>query len=193
MKGYFTHEEYENEKFIGLDLLEEKIRDVSFFNCTFERCSFLYADLSLSSFDNCLFKHSNISLTKFQGTHFFDVQFKGCKLLGTDWGSLRGLFKAEFTDCILDSAVFPKRNLQYFSFIRSTFNGASFIDTNLAHAVFDDCDLGGALFDRAILTEADLSTAFNYSIDVSKNTITKAKFSLPEAIILLQNFNIQLI
>jgi uncharacterized protein YjbI with pentapeptide repeats len=193
MASYFKHEEYEDREFVGQDLSEEKIRDISFFNCTFERCSFQYADISHSSFDNCEFKHCNVSLTKFEGTHVFDVKFIGCKLMGINWGSVRGLFKADFTDCILDNAVFPDVNLKYFIFKGCSFDGASFVDTNLTHAVFDDCNLGGCLFDTTILTQADFSTAYGYAIDVSKNTIKQAKFSLPEAISLLQNFEIELV
>ncbi|WP_290918372.1 pentapeptide repeat-containing protein [Halodesulfovibrio sp.] len=173
MADFFDREEYEDEEFTGMDFSDESIRDVSFFNCIFERCTFQYADLSHSSFDNCTFTHCNVSLTKLEGTHVFDVRFKGCKLMGTNWSSVRGLFKADFNDCILDNAVFSDINLQYFSFAGCSFNGASFVDSNLAHAVFDDCDLNGALFDGSNLTLADFSTAYGYRIDVSKNTSNK--------------------
>ncbi len=68
-----------------------------------------------------------------------------------------------------------------------------FRETDLSQADFAGTDLSDSLFLTTDLTEADLSSAYNYQIDARQNTIKKAKFSLPEAMSLLYNLDIELL
>lgn len=76
------------------------------------------------------------------------------------------------------------------SFKESKIHEAYFSNTILNGASFADSDLLGTIFHNCDLCKADFSTASRYSIDPQTNKIKKAKFSLPEAVGLLQGFDI---
>jgi uncharacterized protein YjbI with pentapeptide repeats len=65
-----------------------------------------------------------------------------------------------------------------------------FSECDLTGSIFDNCDLAGSVFNSTKLEKADLRTSFNYAIDPEKNYIKKAKFSLPEVLGLLRNYDI---
>jgi fluoroquinolone resistance protein len=50
----------------------------------------------------------------------------------------------------------------------------------------------GSLFDNTNLFKANLKNCINYNINPLNNNIKKAKFSLPEALTLLDAFEIQI-
>lgn len=65
-----------------------------------------------------------------------------------------------------------------------------FMNTQLSRAAFTRTDLEKTLFHHCDLSYADFSTALNYGINPQSNKITKTKFSLPEAVSLLQALDI---
>lgn len=76
------------------------------------------------------------------------------------------------------------------SFKESKVHEAHFNNTKLNGANFENTDLSGTIFHNCDLCKADFSTASRYCIDPQTNKIKKAKFSLPEAVGLLQGFDI---
>lgn len=69
---------------------------------------------------------------------------------------------------------------------------ADFAETNFSEAKLCGTDLTAARFANTNLTKADLRQAKNYSIRPDSNKIKKAKFSLPEAMLLLYGLDIEL-
>jgi uncharacterized protein YjbI with pentapeptide repeats len=55
--------------------------------------------------------------------------------------------------------------------------GVDFTECDLSSASFVNCNLENATFDQTKLEKADLSTAYNYTIDPERNYIKKAVFS----------------
>ena len=103
------------------------------------------------------------------------------------------LFEVKFNDCVLDFSSFANKKMQKTKFIKCSMQDVNFAGTNLLKAVFDDVNLNGALFDKTNLSEADLSKAYNFSIDPELNSIRKAKFSLKDAGGLLEKYNLKLV
>lgn len=68
-----------------------------------------------------------------------------------------------------------------------------FREADLKRANFKLTDFESSQFVHTKLNAADFTEAFNYSIDPSQNDIRKARFSLPDAIHLLDGFDIQII
>ena len=75
-------------------------------------------------------------------------------------------------------------------FGESVVKECDFIDANLENAAFCGCDLEGSQFSHTTLTNADFTSAKNYRIDPRTNQLAAAKFSLPEAIALLEMMEI---
>jgi uncharacterized protein YjbI with pentapeptide repeats len=50
-----------------------------------------------------------------------------------------------------------------------------FTGADLTEALFDSCDLQDAVFEQTMLEGADLSAAFHFQIDPSRNKVRKMK------------------
>jgi len=68
--------------------------------------------------------------------------------------------------------------------------GADFSEADLTKALFENCDLSGAMFSRTNLVAANLSSAYNFSIDPENNSIKKAVFSSQSLMGLLDKYGI---
>src|SRR6185437_6083872 len=83
----------------------------TFENCRFVNCDLSYADLSALVFISCAFEGCNLSVVRLSGTGLQDITFKDCKLSGADFSkSLDFLFEVNFDTCILDNAIFYKKD-----------------------------------------------------------------------------------
>jgi uncharacterized protein YjbI with pentapeptide repeats len=65
-----------------------------------------------------------------------------------------------------------------------------FIEADLTGGDFKNTDFNQSVFFKTNLTKVNFSRATNYSIDIKTSTVTNARFSLPEAMSLLYNFDI---
>jgi len=67
-----------------------------------------------------------------------------------------------------------------------------FREADLSDAEFSGTDLSGSIFINTILDGADFRRASDYNISPTENSISKAVFSLPEAMSLLYSMDIRL-
>ena len=65
-----------------------------------------------------------------------------------------------------------------------------FTESELSGSTFENCDLTRATFENTILEKANLSSAYNFSIDPENNKIRKAKFSIQGIAGLLKKYDI---
>ncbi len=165
---------------------------------TFEHCRFIssdlsYADLSGLTFVNCFFDECNLSLIKLSDTGLQDVQFKGCKLTGADFSKSNDfLFEANFSNCILDNAIFYKKKNKGAKFTDCSLIETDFTEADLTNVQFDNCNLHRAFFNRTILKSADLRTSYNFTIDPDMNNLKKARFSVQGLPGLLAKYDIRI-
>ncbi|MFI5160802.1 MAG: pentapeptide repeat-containing protein [Sphingobacteriales bacterium] len=169
----FTHRQFENCKFVNCDLANANLSGILFIDCLFEDCNLSLANVSTSGFQH--------------------IKFKGCKLSGLNFSRSQDfLMEMHFDNCILDNAVFYKKKNR-----KTTFRDCSMIETDLTEAdltdcKFDNCNLHRAFFSQTILTNADLSTSYNFIIDPDNNVIKKAKFSVHGLAGLLMKYSIEI-
>jgi len=168
---------------------------ISDFNdCKFEGCNFSNTNYSNYEFHNCIFHNCDCSLMAIDNCTLDDVVFENSKLSGINFSRVSSfLFSVSFKECILDYTVFKKNNLKNTLFSECSIKEACFIETNLKSAGFPGCELSNTLFERSDMEKADFTTARNYYIDLDKNKIKGAKFSLPEAANLLRKYDIEIL
>ncbi len=189
-------EQYENARFVRLTEHERAFSGVDFVGCVFDHCAFTECRFSHCSFTECQFAHCDLSLLHVPGARFTDTRFHSSKLLGIDWtkaGSavISKLFLSiSFEECLLNYATFFGLALRRSRFVGCVARDVDFRDADLTGAICTGTDFTGSKFHHTILTKADLRQATGYTIDPTANTITKARFSLPEAISLLSAFDI---
>ncbi|MFY0688183.1 MAG: pentapeptide repeat-containing protein [Cyclobacteriaceae bacterium] len=180
------------ERFRGIDFSKVPLHD-EYNDCTFETCKFASVDLSDVKFVNCDFVACDLSNVKSYNTAWQDVRFRNCKMMGIQFDESNALLmELSFDQCQLDYSSFYKRKLKKTFFLNSTLRDADLAEADLSEARFDHSDLGGALFSGTNLNNADLSSAYNYSIDPGDNIIKQAKFSMPAVIGLLDKFDIKI-
>ncbi|NDV28023.1 pentapeptide repeat-containing protein [Desulfovibrio sp. JC010] len=185
-------ESYENDLFEGLDFNDQTLQEVSFYRCSFESSSLQYAEFIDCDFQECSFIGCNMALTVFANSKLIDIEFRDSKLLGINWGNLGPVIRANYSNCVMDRCAFSSQNLVKVKFSFCSLKDAAFSDCKLARVKFDDCDFAGCQFHQSDLTSADFSTSRNYFMNAETNNLRKAKFSLPEAVSLLANLEIEL-
>ena len=181
---------YSDETFRQLEMARETaVSDTDFTDCILDHCQFPEGIFQTCRFVGCTFKHCEFNLARFPKTSFSRCTFDHCSLIGINW----------------TEATWPRTTLQQpLRFTHCKFvdverqdpigrlHDVDFREADLTRATFKQCDLEKSRFQQTNLSHADLRTAKNYSINPSKNTLTKAKFALPEALSLLYSLNITL-
>ena len=177
---------------------QEHIASSEFIDCRFIRCSFAESVFSSCRFISCTFQSCDLSLAQVPGCTFSNTRFKDSKVIGIDWT------QADWSAPTLGDPIgFSKSTLNHSTFIGLSLRAievrdcsavdVDFREADLSQADFTGTDLSNSLFANTDLTAADLSRARNYHIAPHQNTLKGAKFSMPEAMSLLHNLDIDLI
>ena len=186
----FEKDSYYRETFSGLALSEETVKGVTFEECAFEDCSLITCRLEGCRFINCTFKGCILSAVVPMNSRFDEASFTNCKVIGIDWTRTAEVRKLRFSDCQLNYSNFRFLDLPGLKMERCQVQDADFIEAKLKGASFARSDLEKSRFFKTDLSGADFRGAANYSIDPATNTLKKARFSLPEAIALLESLDI---
>jgi len=180
-----------DQTFDKRDFSQKPLDKGDYENCVFTNCNFANTDLFGVRFIECECRGCNFSTTVLARTSLQDVQFTDCKMLGLHFEDCHEFgFAVGFKDCQLDHSSFYGMKLAKTKFAGSKLWEADFTGATLNQAVFDHCDLLNATFDNTNLEQADLRSAFNYTIDPEKNRIKGAKFALPAVTGLLAKYDI---
>lgn len=169
--------EFEECRFVGCSLSESEIRACRFAECTFEQCDLGLIRLPRSVFSACRFEDSKII---------------GVNWTEAAWPETRLWVAVGFERCVMNHSTFLGLNLREMRVVDCTAHDVDFREADLTKVNFSGTDLSGSLFTNTDLTGADLRSARAYRIDPRENTLTGARFSLPEAISLLDGLDIEL-
>jgi len=189
--------EYSDDVFEQLALEGREVVSSSFRDCRFVRCDLREATFRSCSFEGCEFAECELSLVRLPHCSFASTEFDGCKMIGVNWAEARWPAKRiwpplGFERCVMDHSTFLGLDLKGVRIVDCSAKDADFRETLLAGAVLSGSDLSGALFGETDLTDADLKGALNYAIDPRANTLKGAKFSLPEAMSLLAELDVEI-
>lgn len=188
-----NHEYFEGGKFDKEDFTRNMLPKGEYDCCRFMSCDFSGSDLANVKFMECEFENCNLSMAKLTNSALLDVKFINCKMLGLHFDDCNeyGLL-VYFEGCNLTHSSFYKTKLQKTTFKNCRLHETDFTECNLSSSVFDNCDLSGTAFQNTNLENADLRSAFNFSIDPEKNRLKKAKFSLSGIAGLLDRHDIEI-
>lgn len=163
-------EELSGCEFIGIPFAGQNLKGLAFIDCKFTGCNL-----------------SNLSL---MNAVLRDVHFKDCNLMGINWTEIRKGGTFHFSSCKLDYGCFQRMDLRGQKFEDCSVREADFSEANLAKANFTGCQLSGTIFNNVNLEKSDFRQAHNYFIDPRLAKLKEAKFSFPEAIVLLEALGI---
>lgn len=187
---YFKEDVYYQQTFSKLALTGEIINVKTFEECVFDDCRFIDCAFEKTRFLNCRFNGCVISAIKVTGCRFYQPVFQKGKVIGIDWTRALLLKEPEFYGCQLNYSNFRMVKMPRAKMINCEVKECEFAETDFTGAVFTGTDFEKSRFFKTVLAGADFRGARNYSIDITNNAISKAKFSYPEAVSLLNHLDI---
>ncbi|MEN9569433.1 MAG: hypothetical protein RL172_664 [Bacteroidota bacterium] len=188
-KQYFNDQTFDN-----CTLASITVGVAEFENCCFNNCDFSNASLNHFLLSDCTFNGCNLSSATLIKTAVHNVHFNQCKMMGLHWSQCNPLlFKANFTDCMLQYCSFYGAKLCGTQFTGCTLTEADFTEADCSLANFSGAGLAGALFDNSNLEKANFTYATHYSINPNLNKIKNARFSLQGIAGLLHQYQLQIV
>jgi fluoroquinolone resistance protein len=187
-----SQEDYSERTFESVEGKGLVVEESQFENCVFVKCNLGGATFKRCKFIDCIFEHCDLSNLQIQGATFRSTTFKDCKSVGINWANANAITHLNFEKCVLNYAVFSGLDLRKCALKSCVAREADFADANLSEVDCRGTDFTAARFSNTNLMKADLRGATNYSIRPEDNKLKKAKFSLPEATLLLYGLDIVL-
>ncbi|MGL5317872.1 MAG: pentapeptide repeat-containing protein [Bacteroidales bacterium] len=194
MGSFFSETNLTDDAFFGIKQTKQEMVSLHFTNCTFTNCDFSESIFMGCRFEDCFFRHCNMSNVHIYGSEFMQCKFENSKLLGICWNEKKEslAFSVQFFQTILDYSSFAMLDLRHCSFKDCSMLEVDYSNANLQKIAFSGCNLSRAVFAHTDLTGADLRRASNYTIDLTNNKVSKARFSLPDAVNLLKPFGVSI-
>lgn len=183
MIHYYDSSEFNREK-------PHTLPECEFMECHFKGVNLTEENLNSSKIFESHFHSCNLSNVNLTNVTMRDVTFKDCKMVGINWSSAQGLSDLVFENCILDLCIFQELLLIGTSFKNWSIKEVDFSGSKLQKSIFSGSKLTGTIFTDSNLERADLRNAIDYFIDPNYTKIKKAQFSMPEAMVLLNSFDI---
>ena len=189
-----SDEIYEWDIFTDINCDNQIIHNTEFQDCQFIASSFIDTQFINCSFTNCLFKKSNLSLLSIPQSSFSTTRFEDSKCIGINWtkAHTKPSIQLYFEQCDIGHSSFVGLNCKQSHFIKCRAFEANFSETTLQEASFKGSNLEGTLFNHSDLTQCNFTGATHYHINSKTNVLSKAIFSLPEAMSLLAALDIVL-
>ena len=182
--------EHEDKTFEKINYQAKTVLERKFINCVFKNCNLGNITFKDCFFEDCIFDGCDLSLMKVNNSVFKKLQIIHSKAIGIQWFDARNPFSIKCTDSNISYSSFFGKDLKKANFIRCTAKETDFSECNLTETVFEGSDLSDARFLDCDLSLTNFKEAKNYSIDLRHNKTRKTKFSLPEALSLLNSFDI---
>ncbi|HGC5725807.1 MULTISPECIES: pentapeptide repeat-containing protein [Legionella] len=195
---FSSNTEYYEQKFSNLSYPSTIIEDKLFEGCQFVSTNFSESQFIRCKFIDCEFKNCNLSTVQFKASSFKDITFFESKVTGVNWTMLnwphiRLSSPFQFYSSIISHSSFYGLELQELVIEACIAHDVDFREADLRRANFKLTDFEKSQFVHTKLYASDFTEAHSYSIDPTQNDIRKAKFSFPDAIHLLDGFDIQII
>ena len=195
-----SNQTYERELLNNVEAAGTALEYSEFASCEFRCCKFSEIIFNSCTFRECHFVDCSLEMMRVDKSVFKQTRFTNSKMLGINWTmaswgkrEIAQLIKTiNFQGCVLNYSVFMGLNLNGIHFRECTMHEVDFSEALLRKADFSGSDLQRAIFRNTDMREADFRKARNYSISSQTNTISQAKFNLPEAMNLLYAMDIQL-
>ena len=190
--SFALEEDFSDQTFFSLNLKSQVVEERLFENCIFVSCNFGGASFKRCRFIDCTFQGCDLSNWQIHGSRLREIAFKDSKMVGIIWGNASAITHLNLERCVLDFSNFAGLDLRK-SLIRECMaREVDFSDANLCEVDCRGTDFAGTRFANTNLLKADFRQALNYSIRPDGNKLKQAKFSLPEATLLLYGLDIVL-
>ncbi|RLD86106.1 MAG: hypothetical protein DRJ02_09200 [Bacteroidetes bacterium] len=112
-------------------------------------------------------------------------------MIGIAWDEASMPFSITCVDSNISYSSFYGMKLKKMKIHKCISHDVNFSEADMQLSKFNYTDLQDSIFQNTNLMKANFENAFNYNgIDLLNGKIKKAVFSMPEALVLLNNFDI---
>jgi uncharacterized protein YjbI with pentapeptide repeats len=182
------HQDKKFDKIIYKDVV---VKEKEFIKCKFTHCDFSNITFEDCEFENCEFENCNLASLKVKYSRFSDVTFKSCKMIGIAWDEASMPFSITCVDSNISYSSFYGMKLKKMKIHKCISHDVNYSEADLQSSKFNYTDLKNSVFQNTNLEKVDFQHAYNYNgIDLNSKKIKKAIFTMPEALVLLNNFDI---
>ena len=182
---------HQNKTFDKIIYKDVVVKEKEFIKCKLTHCDFSNITFEDCEFEDCLFENCNLSSLKVKYSRFSDVTFKSCKMIGIVWDEASVPISITCVDSNISYSSFYGMKLKKMKIHKCIAHDVTFSEADMQSSSFMHSDLKDSFFINTNLLKANFENAINYNgIDVSSKKIKKTIFSMPEALILLNNFDI---
>ena len=190
--------EFYSESIEKMDFSQNEIIAHKYDQCIFTRCNFSKTIFRACNFYDCEFRNCDLSLIKVTACTFSNNLVEDSKAIGINWAEIltptvKIYNPVEFVKSNINYSIFQGLDLREIQIVECQAKEVNFEDTDLSMADLSYSDFSNSVFRRTNLKKANLTGALNYNIDIFVNNVEKTKFSLPEAIGLLNSLDIDLV
>jgi fluoroquinolone resistance protein len=186
----FVNDDYYQEKFNHISLTGEIVKSRVFDECEFTTCSFIDCKFDNSKFLNCRFTECVLSAVVPMNCRFNNSHFLKCKVIGIDWTKAQQIRELDFMESQINYSSFKLLNIPKTRIVKCEAKEVDFTETDLSQGDFKNTDFENSRFFKTNLSYADFRDAKNYYIDTGNNILKQTRFSLPEALSLLNSLDI---
>ncbi len=186
----FSEDTYYRATFSQLTIEKKTIKSKYFEECEFDSCVFVDCRFEKCRFISCRFNECTLSAIQPRDSRFIDVTFTASKAIGCDWTKAQEIRGLSFDGCQINYSNFKLLKIPRTRIVNCEAKEVEFIETDLTHGDFRNTDFEGSRFFKTDLSEADFREARNYFVDVNHNTLRGTRFSLPEALVLLESLDV---
>ena len=188
---------YEERTFEALRLTGAEFAGLEISDCEFKNCAFEELALTDCVFRSCRFIGCRIAAPRTERTELKHCEFERCQLAGVHWKDVTayGGVAAPFDSlraCCLKYCSFAEMRLNRSDFCGNELIECMFEGCKLGEAKFGGCDLTRTAFAGCDLRKADFRGARGYQVQLRSNLLKAARFSLPEALRLLEELEIRI-
>ena len=189
---------YDARTFNRLERPGITLESAMFYDCAIKGSKFTGTLFRGCRWVNVRFYQCDLSLARVPGSSFSGCLFEECKMTGVDWTEADWVTPLlsepiSFIGTDLSHSTFLGITMPESGFLRCRARDVDFREADFRRSRFTDTDLSESLFGSTNLSEADFIGARDYHINPMDNTLTGAKFALPEALELLYALDIRIV
>ena len=179
----------ENSK---ITVLNQLSYDTEYFDCEFIGLNLDEVNLSGCVINDCVFRDCNLSNVSLINSSLNEVSFKDCKVLGFNFNTLRSISGLKFNDSNLSFCILNSMKTRDIEFISCKLDDSDFSEGQFESLSFEKSKLSRVNFSNSNLLNCNFSYASDYFIDPRFTRIKGSTFSMPEALGLLDSFEIKI-
>jgi len=172
--------------------LDKLAHDSEYFDCEFIGLDLRDVNLSGCIFNDSIFKSCNLSNVSLTNSSLSEISFKNCKMLGFNFNTLRSINNLKFYDSNLSFCILNSMKIRDVEFINCKLDDSDFSEGKFESISFEKSKLSGVNFSNSNLLNCNFSLASDYYIDPRFTKIKGSTFSMPEALSLLNSFEIKI-